>query len=201
MNTRLVHFFRFFIAMAIVLMPVLAAAQGDNKLSVYRVSAGIVLHDRGPTADDHEDGVDPNIEIKFNPPSWDLWQKIGAPYPTIGVTPNFVGDTSAIYTSMTYEWDLSGFKFTRNIFVAGGIGIALHDGPLHKDPVGCKANSDCGFGYRLLPHFSAELGYKFKGNSGISLYYDHMSHYAILPGENEGIDHVGLRYIYFFGQH
>lgn len=201
MNIRLVHFFSFFMAMASVLIPVLAAAQGNDKPLIYRVSAGLLLHDRGPTADDHEDGIDPNIEIKFNPPSWELWQKIGAPYPTLGVTPNLVGDTSAIYTNMTYERDLSGFEFTRNMFVAGGIGIALHNGPLHKDPVRCRANSDCGFGYRVLPHFSVELGYKLKDNSGISLYYDHMSHQHLLHGENEGIDHIGLRYIHFFGQH
>jgi len=45
-----------------------------------------------------------------------------------------------------------------------------------------------------------ELGKYFGKNQGLSLFYDHMSHKGILPGENEGIDHIGIRYHYTFSK-
>lgn len=84
--------------------------------------------------------------------------------------------------------------------MAGGVSVALHDGPLHKDKVGCKEASDCGFGYRALPRLAVELGTNFAERHGASLFYDHMSHKGILPGENEGIDHIGIRYHYRFNK-
>ncbi len=92
----------------------------------------------------------------------------------------------------------SSSNLTKNLFVAGGVGLALHNGPLHKNKSDCEHHSDCGFGYRVLPRLSGEIGTKFWHNHGLSLFYDHMSHKGILPGENEGIDHLGIRYHYTF---
>ena len=74
-------------------------------------------------------------------------------------------------------------------------GIAVHDGPLHKDPENCRLNSDCGFGTRLLPRLGLEIGYRLDAASAITMLYDHMSHKGIIGGENEGIEHIGLRYL------
>lgn len=78
------------------------------------------------------------------------------------------------------------------------LGVALHDGPLHKDPVRCQLYSDCGYGIRVLPRFGLELGYRVNSAASVSLFYDHMSHKWIVAGENEGLDHIGLRYLRTF---
>jgi hypothetical protein len=179
---------------------VLAAEREDARL-IYKSVFGLFLHDRGPTSDRHESGIDPNWELQFNPPEWRLWRWIGSPLTMIGATPNFKGDTSVFYAGLTYELGLSNklndertFSLTKNLFVAGGLSAAIHNGPLHKNKIGCEERSDCGFGYRMLPRLHVELGKKFWGKHGVSLFYDHMSHTGVLPGENEGIDHVGIRY-------
>ncbi len=159
----------------------------------HKIIVGVLVHDLGPTSDRHESGIDPHAELQFRQPSWKIWKKIGNPYPTLGITPNLQGDTSAAYAGLTYE-----FALPHDFFASGGIGIAIHDGPLHKDWFNCGRDSDCGFGHRILPHFSAEIGYKLHEKQAIGIFYDHMSHKHILPGENEGIDHIGLRYHYIF---
>jgi hypothetical protein len=88
--------------------------------------------------------------------------------------------------------DLTG-GLTRNLFLSGGISAAIHNGPLRKDKQGCNAKSDCEFGYRVLPRLNIELGTYFREKHGLSLVYDHKSHKHALPGENEGIDHIGIR--------
>jgi hypothetical protein len=166
----------------------------------------LALHDRGPTSDRHERGVDPNLELQFNPPDWRAWRWIGSPFLKVGATPNFNGDTSALYAGIGYEFSLSNkyvdlltYDSTKRLFIAGGLSAALHNGPLHKNKIACEERSDCGFGYRVLPRLNVELGTRLWGNHGLSLFYDHMSHKGVLPGENEGLDHVGIRYHYRFG--
>lgn len=182
-----------------------SALESEHNPVLYKTVLGLFLHDRGPTSDRHESGVDPNWELQFNPPDWKVWHWIGLPYPMVGITPNFKGDTSVLYAGITYEFGLSNkltdaltHNFTKSLFVAGGLSAALHNGPLHKNPVGCEERSDCGFGYRVLPRLNIELGANFRDNHAMSLFYDHMSHKGFLPGENEGIDHIGIRYHYKF---
>jgi len=184
-----------------------SATDEDNHPLLHKTVFGIFLHDRGPASDRHESGVDPNWEIQFNAPKWKLWQWVGSPYPMIGLTPNFKGATSVFYGGLNYEFSLSNkltdrltSNLTKNFFLAGCVSAALHNGPLHKNKVGCEESSDCGFGYRVLPRLAIELGTTLWGNYGVSLFYDHMSHKGILPGENEGIDHIGIRYHYTFNK-
>lgn len=70
----------------------------------------------------------------------------------------------------------------------------VHNGPLRKAPVACQTFSDCGFGARWLPRFGLELGRYLGTEDAISLFFDHMSHKWVVEGENEGLDHLGLRY-------
>jgi hypothetical protein len=183
------------------------AEEKNERTLLYKTTFGLFFHDRGPTSDRHETGIDPNLELQFRQPDSKLWHWLGKPYPMIGLTPNFKGDTSVFYAGLTYEFSLSNQflnelirNLTKNPFVAGGVSLALHNGPLHKDEAECRKDSDCGFGYRVLPRLAVELGFKFPDKHGISVFYDHMSHKWILPGGNEGIDHVGLRYHYIWGK-
>ena len=65
--------------------------------------------------------------------------------------------------------------------------------PLHKDPVGCERGSGCGFGIRVMPRLGIELAVRTGPSTSLSLLYDHMSHKAMIGGENEGIDPIGVR--------
>lgn len=59
--------------------------------------AGIIAHDRGPTSDRHEDGIDLNLEVQFAP-----LNNLGSPRPHLGVTANFEGDTSVAYGGLNF---------------------------------------------------------------------------------------------------
>lgn len=145
---------------------------------------GVFAHDRGPFSDQHENGVDLNLEIQFA-----RLEVIGSPRPHLGLTANFTGDTSVAYGGLAFRlhdkprWAIDGL-----------LGIAVHDGPLHKDPVRCDLYSDCGYGTRFLPRLGVELTYRLTPSASLGLLYDHMSHKWVVPGENEGLDHIGVRY-------
>lgn len=205
---RLQNFFYFLLALTLY-APLEFSHAGDAPADslVRKTVFGILLHDRGPFSDRHENGVDPNWEIQFNPPKWSAWRWLGSPAPMLGVTPNFTGDTSVFYAGLNYEWSLSNrwtdeltWNLTKHLFVGASLSVALHNGPLHKNNWGCQERSDCGFGYRALPRRGFELGGYFSAQQGIAIFYDHMSHQHFLPGENEGIDHIGIRYHFLFNR-
>lgn len=162
--------------------PVQAADFSQN----MTLAVGVLAHDHGPFSDHHEDGVDLNLEALFLP--LDI---LGSPRPHLGVTANFVGDTSVAYAGLGFR-----FRETPQWFVDGLLGVAVHDGPLHKDPAGCQLNSDCGYGTRILPRLGLEIGYRVSPTASVSLIFDHMSHKWVVGGENEGLDHVGMRYLW-----
>jgi len=151
------------------------------------LAIGLLAHDYGFASDHNEngDGVDLNLEAQFAPLDFP-----GSPRPHVGVSANFYGDTSAAYAGLSFR-----FRETARWFVDGLLGAAVHNGPLHKDPVRCNLYSDCGYGVRILPHLGLEAGYRINPVSAVSLFYDHMSHKWIVDGENEGLDHIGLRYL------
>ena len=194
------------ILLLVFFWPAFSEAQTNaEQLGVHKVVFGLLVHDRGPASDKHEGGVDPNWELQFVPPTWKYWRWLGSPAPMIGATPNFNGDTSVFYGGINYEFNLSNknldaltYNLTKILFVAGGLSAAIHTGSLHNNRTDCDEHSDCGFGYRVLPRLHIELGTNFWKNHGLSLFYGHMSHKGILPGENEGLDHIGLRYHYTF---
>lgn len=150
-----------------------------------RWAIGVLAHDQGPFSDHNEHGIDLNLEVQFAPLKF-----IGSPRPHLGATLNFTGDTSAAYGGLSFP-----FLTSSHWLLEGALGIALHNGPLHKDAAECRQNSDCGFGTRLLPRLGLEFGYRLDERSAVTLLYDHMSHKGIIGGENEGIDHIGLRYL------
>ena len=162
-----------------------AHAKEGTQMPERTLAIGVLAHDRGPLSDHHENGVDLNLEAQFAPLGI-----FGSPRPQVGVTANFGGETSAAYAGLNFR-----FRDTPRWFTDGFLGVAVHNGPLHKDPVRCAQFSDCGFGTRFLPRFGLELGYRVNPAVSISLLFDHMSHKWIVEGENEGLDHIGLRYI------
>ena len=163
--------------------PAQAAEAAGNSQRILAI--GVIAHDRGPAADHHEKGVDLNLEVQFAP--LDLANSLR---PHLGATLNFEGDTSMAYAGLGFRLRETGLWFADLHLSA-----ALHDGPLHKDPVGCRLDSDCGYGIRVMPRFGLEIGYRVSPSASVSLLYDHMSHKWIIGGENEGLDHIGVRYL------
>jgi hypothetical protein len=184
------------------------ADKNEPKPWVRKVAFGILAHDIGPVSDNRENGVDPNWEVQFNPPEWRWWRWLGSPSPMTGATPNFVGNTSAFYLGIAWQLSLSyeflnnlTNDFTRRMWISGGLGPAVHTGPLKKDVTGCRLDNDCGFGTRVLPRLQVEIGATFWKNHGLSFFVDHMSGGGAFGGsQNEGIDHTGLRYHFFFNK-
>lgn len=65
----------------------------ETVLSSPKILAiGVLAHDRGPFSDQHEKGVDLNLEAQFAPLTFP-----GSPRPHLGFTANFEGDTSVAY--------------------------------------------------------------------------------------------------------
>jgi lipid A 3-O-deacylase len=173
------------LALAMGLQAPVHAADLTESPKQWTLAIGVLAHDSGPFSDHHENGVDLNLEAQFAP-----LNVLGSPRPHLGVAANFQGDTSVAYAGLGFR-----LRETTQYFVDGILGVALHDGPLHKDPVGCQLYSDCGYGTRFLPRFGLEIGYRVSPVASVSILFDHMSHKWLVAGENEGLDHVGLRYL------
>jgi lipid A 3-O-deacylase len=202
---------RLFLALALVLVVWPDVCPGETYSGLPQVSAsdeaeaergadlgelikeaafGVFAHDRGFASDRHEDGIDINAELLFQPPRWRSWQAIGAPSPHLGLTLNLSGETSALYGGVTYTFGLG-----KRMIVAAAAGLALHNGPLHQsDSARCKRDSDCGFGSRIIPRVALELGGTLGPRHALTLLWSHMSHGGTFADENEGVDAIGLRY-------
>lgn len=153
---------------------------------LYEVRGGVLAHDVGGlwSGARRETGTDFNLEATFTPKV--RW--IGADIrPAVGITVNGAGDTSKAYLDSRWEWTTRG-----GLFVVAGIGAAVHDGDLEFKRRDRKA-----LGSRLLFHFPLEIGYRFDGHHGISVFFDHVSN-AWLASPNEGMDTLGIRYGYRF---
>jgi lipid A 3-O-deacylase len=166
--------------------PGAAFAQDEATALVHELKLGLLDHDTGNlwSGFNREEGVDINFEAIFTP-SVDL--VIATLRPAVGASFNTEGDTSKIYVDARLERD-----FESGIFLAAGIGAAVHDGKLNDGHRDRKA-----LGSRVLFHIPVEIGYRFDEHHGLSVYFDHVSN-AFLADENDGMDTLGMRYGYRF---
>lgn len=79
------------------------------------------------------------------------------------------------------------------LIAAGSLGLALHNGPLHKTEEECR-RGDCGFGSRASIRLAAEVGVRIDQFNAVTLLVDHISHGSYFADENEGVDNIGLRW-------
>lgn len=153
---------------------------------VHEVKMGILAHDIGGlwSGFNREEGADLNLEAILTPSItfWTITLR-----PAIGVSVNTSGDTSKIYLDARFEHNFEG-----GVFVALGVGAAVHDGEKHRVRRDRKA-----LGSEVLFHFPVEIGYRFDDHNSVSVFFDHISN-ANLADRNEGMDTLGLRYGYRF---
>ena len=152
---------------------------------LYEIRAGILAHDVPVwSRSSVEAGVDFNAEFIFGFPKFELLS--GIVRANLGFSLNSRGDTSKVYSGLLWEymWDAGPFL---NL----GLGLAVHDGKLDN------SDDKKELGSRILFRIPVEMGLLFTRHQGVSIMFDHVSN-AYLADPNEGLDTIGLRYIYRF---
>ena len=130
-----------------------------------------------------------------------------SPRPFIGGTYNNEGKTHTAYAGLNW-----GYQFRSGIFIALGLGMAYHTGNLHQATYQCPPGGGCSLpgnrayvntgepslGSEVLFREGLDIGYRFYGGHGISLYAAHISNAGVIDHDNDGMNFVGVRYSYSF---
>ncbi len=148
---------------------------------------GISDHDTGVFGRTKESGSDINAELRFKPTRGVFWDWIGSPRLHIGFNINTKGDTSQIYSGLTWSWYFWGPLFTS--FDFGG---SIHDGNIASSEPGSKE-----LGSRFLFREALEIGVRLTHRHTLAIRLEHSSN-ANLATHNEGLDNIGLIYGYRF---
>jgi lipid A 3-O-deacylase len=169
----------------------LSRGDGSTVLGITEVLVGVVDHDTGVINTATEGGVDLTAELRFKPLGGAFFEFLRSPRPHLGFNLNDSGNTSAVYTGLTWAW-----PFGNRYFLGVALGGAVHNGTIETDNRQKKRN-DNELGCRVLFREAVELGFTFLKRHAISIRFDHLSN-ANLCDENEGLDTVGLVYGYRF---
>jgi lipid A 3-O-deacylase len=169
-----------------VLIGVCGAASAQVPL-IDELKIGGLAHDVTLLGRHVESGADINVEALFSSPL--LLSVLGSPRPHFGADINTAGNTSDIYTGLTWGWmfwrDL--LRPGDGLYINGSLGGALQDGYELSAPPGRKR-----LGSPVLFRESAELGYQITPITSISAFVDHISNAHLAP-RNAGITSAGAR--------
>ena len=153
--------------------------------------------------DDHGDIVDgkegENVELEVVSSSPDFLNLIGSPRPYAMISGN-VSDDGVNFggVGLIWRWEFAdGWAFEPSF------GYIIHDGEI-DNPFADGTPEAAAFsdehqllGSRDLFRTTFALEREFGDRFATQLYYEHMSHGQILDeGRNQGLDYVGLRFIY-----
>jgi lipid A 3-O-deacylase len=154
---------------------------------VDEMKVGLLAHDVGFLGDHKERGFDVNLEMLFTSP--DILAVIGSPRPHIGGDYNTAGQTSDVFTGLTWGVSLIQNLFHPGdyVFANGSLGGAYQDGYVDSAPLGRKE-----LGSPVLFRESAELGYQVTPVISVSAILEHISN-ANLGQHNAGITSAGAR--------
>jgi hypothetical protein len=167
------------------------AEEGDGSPGLggwlHELRAGVAAHDVDGlwSGDREESGADWSAEITLLRTG--LVLPVGAVRPNLGAALNDHGDTSKVYAGALWE-----IESRIGLFVATGVGAAVHDGYLDERKRDRKR-----LGSRVLFRIPLEIGYAFGAHHRLIFAFDHVSN-ASLADPNEGLDTVGVRYGYRF---
>ncbi|MEZ5893937.1 MAG: acyloxyacyl hydrolase [Parvularculaceae bacterium] len=176
-------------AAAIAVFAAFAALPARAIVPVEEVRAGVFAQACcGGIGSSKEQGAAINAEAVFKSPR--ALSVIGAPRPVAGFTLATDDDaTSQIYGGLEWKFDIDRF------FVAGGVGLAFHNGESSRyDPIADADRVDhtIFFGCPVLFRLAGDVGYNVTERVSVSLHWNHISN-AELCSENEGLDQMGLR--------
>jgi lipid A 3-O-deacylase len=149
---------------------------------------------------DKEDGPNVEFQVSFDSPGFLSWA--GSPQPYLMASFNTGGDTSFAGAGLEWRWNFAG-----NWALEPGVGVVIHDGetnnPFANGTPEAAAFSDehVLLGSDVLFRTSLGLTYDFEGPWEAQIFYEHLSHGQIFAsGRNQGLDELGVRFGYQFGQ-
>lgn len=148
---------------------------------------------------DKEDGPNVEFQVSFDSPEFLNWAL--SPQPYLMASVNSAGDTSFGGFGLEWRWD-----FAEGWALEPGLGYIVHDGELENPyangtPEAAEfAENHVQFGSRDLFRTSLALTRDLPGPWEVQVLYEHLSHGQILGnGRNQGIDEIGVRVGYRFG--
>ena len=151
-----------------------------------------------PKNADKESGVNINGQINFHSPKF--LDFAFSPKPFIMGSVNTDGNTS--YGGVGLEWD---WEFVDGWHIEPSFGYVLHDGAIDLPyPSGDPRNqaftdNNVLMGSKDVFRSSLALTLDFSEDWGAQVIYEHLSHGQILgSGRNQGLDELGVRFVYRF---
>jgi lipid A 3-O-deacylase len=149
---------------------------------------------------DKEDGPNVEFQVSFDSPGFLEWA--ASPQPYLMVSVNTAGNTSFAGAGLEWRWN-----FADKWALEPGLGIVAHDGesdnPFANGTQAAEdfSNAHVLLGSDVLFRTSLGLAYDFDGPWEAQVFYEHLSHGQILAtGRNQGLDELGIRFGYQFGQ-
>ncbi|MFC3153078.1 acyloxyacyl hydrolase [Litoribrevibacter euphylliae] len=169
--------------------PSLSAAE-DNDYNATKLRLGVFAHNKGLISSRVEHGTDFNGEVVFSPINifWDA-------EPTFGFMLNGIGNTSYLYSGVSWEIDLFEDADNSGLFIIPFLGLSVHNGK--REPESKRR----GLGCRVLFREAIEVGWRFSGSSNqwaLSVLTDHLSHGGFCEDRNQGLDNTGIRFHWFY---
>lgn len=146
-----------------------------------------------------EDGPNVEVQVSFDSPGFLDWA--GAPQPYVMASVNTAGQTSFGGVGFEWRWD-----FADGWAIEPGLGYIVHDGELNNPyangtpEAAAFAEAHVQLGSRDLFRTSLGLSHDFEGPWEAEVFFEHLSHGQILgKGRNQGMDQLGVRFGYQFG--
>lgn len=198
-------------AAAKTMVPQKGADSSSGSSWLSELVVGGLVHDPG---EDHReaDTFDINFEAVFRKVTfWSFENRflkfLFSPHPILGGTINTDNETHTGYLALGWQ-----YVFESGVFIGGSFGFTYHSGNLHRPTRDCQLGDSCTLpglrsffddgdvylGSRILFRESIELGYRFAGRHGVSVYLAHMSNAGLFDDDNDGMNFAGLRYRYAF---
>ncbi len=189
-------------AAGLAAMGAMTAAIWPAHADAAEVHAGVMLHNICVTNcknADKEGGPSVELQVSFDSPEFLNWAL--SPQPYVMASLNTAGDTSFAGVGLEWRWD-----FAPGWALEPGLGYVVHDGKIENPyPNGTPeaaafAEEHVQLGSRDLFRTSLALTRDLPGPWEIQVQYEHLSHGQILgSGRNQGIDEIGIRIGYRFG--
>jgi lipid A 3-O-deacylase len=178
------------------------AAAGPANAGIDEVHVGVMDHNICVTNCKNADKEgSPNVEFQVSFDSPEMLHWAFSPQPYVMASVSTTGDTSFGGFGLEWRW-----QFADHWAVEPGVGYVLHDGENNnKYPNGTpesQAFSDehVLLGSRDLFRTSLGLTYDMDGPWEVQALFEHLSHGQILGnGRNQGLDELGIRVGYRFG--
>ena len=147
-----------------------------------------------------EEGPNVEFQVSFDSPGFLDWA--GSPQPYIMASANTAGETSFGGVGLEWRW-----RFAEGWALEPGFGYVVHDGE-ENNPFANGTPEAAAFaqehvllGSRDLFRTSIGVTRDFEGPWEAELFFSHLSHGQILgEGRNQGMDQLGLRLGYQFGE-